>query len=597
MPSHEVEERTSNRQTGRLEAGSYANIAAGAWNQTDMRSLTAAQAIKTDTMGILGDFQLFDDMTVSGKGYMKVYMPGAVQMTDKADETKEVTKLRDGQTEPEKVLHGGVIKNEVQQADWRTTQQVHMLGQDQSATDLYHDHSYKKQDTQKFELFDSTESQSKTLKGIPEQQHPVSNQPSLMERLGALPWDKQAQVIGAGLAAFGRELNHQQVRIAIGAVAGFGDGVVDMAKGAESLGKSLCQVGQFSKEIAQNDPHAQVMAAEAGQAFGKLLVSGVKLWDVADNYLGSLGAADYNGDDTKVFRDIAGLGQRMNAAWEAMTPEEKTRLVSKLATENMGAYATGVSAQKLAKSMDVVGALQELGNQGSQFGTAGREAYEKMTGKLIEKLAVTPEGLAVKVPGDDKLLDSVAKMVGRSGEYVPEHKPMFLAPGQNKVLNEREIEAFGGLKKLESMTDGELAGVGLRRFEMPKLKLESDEFSMKASIPGNQRTYFRAEVKSPGVVQATDLYRGELPKGAGTSFFVEALKAHGAIPTERLILKNIANPESLQAFRAGALPEDTLVAKVASKALKQLGIKPTAYRYELVGDQLNIVIETGAGSK
>jgi len=582
MPSHEVEERTSNRCADRLEVGSYANIAAGAWNQNDMRSLTAAQAAKIDTTGILGDFQLFDDMTGSEKGYMKVYMPGAAQMTDKADETNEVAKLRDGQTAPEKVLHGGVIKNEVQQADWRTAQQAHMLGQDQSATDLYHDLN-KSKATPKFQLFDSTENQGKT--------HPALHQTSLMERLGALSWDKQAQVIRAGLAAFGQELNHQQVRIAIGAVAGFGDGVVDMAKGAESLGKSLCQVGQFSKEIAQNDPHAQVMA---GQAFGKLLVSGVKLWDVADNYLGSIGAASYNGDDTKVFRDIAGLGQRMNAAWEAMSPEEKTRLVSKLATENMGAYATGVGVQKLAKSMDVVGALQELGSQGSQFGASGREAYERMAGKLIEHMAVTPEGLAVKVSGDDKLLDSVAKMVGRSGEYIPERKPMFLAPGQNKVLNEREIEAFGGLKKLENMTDGELAGVALKRFEMPKLKLGTDEFSIKATIPGDSMAWFQASVQNEGTVVLQYINRGSMPKGAGGHLLAECLKAHAAIPTEHFILENITNRKTLEAFKAGALPEDTLVAKLASKSLKQLGIQPKSFRYEWDQylEKLNIVIET-----
>jgi len=285
----------------------------------------------------------------------------------------------------------------------------------------------------------------------------------------------------------------------------------------------------------------------------------------------------------------------MNAAWEAMSPEEKTRLVTKLATENLGAYATGAGVQKLAKSMDVVGALQELGTQGSQFGAAGREAYEKMTGKLIEKLAVTPEGLAVKVPGDDKLLDSVSKMVGHFGEYVPERKPMFLAPGQNKVLNEREIEAFGGLKKLESMTDGELAGVGLKRFEMPKLKLETDEFSMKASIQGDQRAWLHASMKQEGVVELRFVKKGFLPDGTGGHFIADALKAHNAIPTERMLLKNIVNEESLEAFKAGALPEDTKVARMASKALRQLGLQPQSYRYEWNPQlqQLNIVIETG----
>lgn len=47
--------------------------------------------------------------------------------------------------------------------------------------------------------------------------------------------------------------------------------------------------------------------------------------------------------------------------------------------------------------------------------------------------------------------------------------------------------------------------------------------------------------------------------------------------------------------KAGALPEDTKVARMASKALKQLGLQPQSYRYEWNPQlqQLNIVIETG----
>lgn len=510
-------------------------------------------------------------------------------MTDEAENAKEVAKP---EAAPEKVLHGGVIKSQALQENWRVTQAHHMLGQDESATDMFYKAGAKKETTEKFQLFDSSREHNNTQPGGPELM--ASNQAGIMKRLGALPWDRQAQVIGTGLAAFGQELNHQQIRIAIGQVEGLADGVIGLAEGAESLGKALCQIGQFSKEIAQNDPHAQVMAGEAGQAFGKLLVNGVKLWTLADNYLGSVGAASYNGDNTKVFRDVSALGQRMNAAWEAMSPEEKTRLVSKLATENMGAFATGGVINKAAKGIDFTEWLQELASQGGQFGAAGREAYEKLTGKLVEKLAVTPEGLVVKAPRDDTLLDSVSKMVGRSGEYVPERKPMFLAAGQNKVLNEREIEAFGGLKKLENMTDGELAGVGLKRFEMPKLKLESDEFSVKATISGDTSAWFHASIKQKGIVELHFVKKGLLPDGTGGHFLADSLKAHNAIPTERLVIKSIENKESIDAWKAGALPEDTKIAKVASKALKQLGIKPTVYRYEIVGDKLNIVIETGS---
>jgi hypothetical protein len=202
---------------------------------------------------------------------------------------------------------------------------------------------------------------------------------------------------------------------------------------------------------------------------------------------------------------------------------------------------------------------------------------------------VTPEGVKLPI---NQIENQSMNMIGRAGDYIPDKTPMFLAPGKNKVINTREIEAFGGLKRLESMTDGELASIGLRRYEMPKIRLERDDFSIKASIPSQDRTFFRAEIPSPGVVHATDLFLGELPPGTGNNFFAAALKGHGALPTKELRLAKIVNPETVLAWKAGLPPEETLVAKCATKALKQLGIKPTAYRYEVVGDKLNIVIDT-----
>lgn len=72
-------------------------------------------------------------------------------MTDDADKAKEIQKPL---IAPE-VLRGGVIKNGEQQADWRTTQHAHMLGQDESATDLFYKPGHAELPRQKFELIDS----------------------------------------------------------------------------------------------------------------------------------------------------------------------------------------------------------------------------------------------------------------------------------------------------------------------------------------------------------------------------------------------------------------------------------------------------------
>lgn len=130
----------------------YANIATSSWNISGIRALRAITANR-DCTGVFGDFQLFDDMTGSKKGYIKVYKPGATAMTEETDKTKEVGKP---QAAPETILRGGVIKNQALQENWRETQQQHMLGQDESATDMFYKPGATKEVSQKFELFDSS---------------------------------------------------------------------------------------------------------------------------------------------------------------------------------------------------------------------------------------------------------------------------------------------------------------------------------------------------------------------------------------------------------------------------------------------------------
>jgi hypothetical protein len=147
MANHEIAERISSRLE-LAEAAGYANIAANSWNMADMKRL-ATIATESDTTGILGDLQLFDDE----KGYMKVYKPGATTMSDEADKQKEVAKP---EAASETILRGGVIKNQALQENWRETQQHHMLGQEESATDLFYKPGAAKEAAQKFELFDSS---------------------------------------------------------------------------------------------------------------------------------------------------------------------------------------------------------------------------------------------------------------------------------------------------------------------------------------------------------------------------------------------------------------------------------------------------------
>ena len=127
---------------------------------------------------------------------------------------------------------------------------------------------------------------------------------------------------------------------------------------------------------------------------------------------------------------------------------------------------------------------------------------------------------------------------------------------------------------------------------MPKLRLEKDDYSLKASIRGDDKAYFNAAVPREGTVVLQYVNKGSMPEGAGAHFITAALKGHRALPTRQLILKNVINPESVSAFKTGVLPQDTKVGRLAASVLKQLGINPIDYRYEVLGDQFNIIIET-----
>jgi hypothetical protein len=418
----------------------------------------------------------------------------------------------------------------------------------------------------------------------------------LIDRIGALPLDQQAQVIGAGIKAYNGELTHQQFRTGVGAIIGLGDGVLGLAQGAESLGKAIIGVAQFSRDVMENSSQAYSTASQAGESVGKLLVGGVRVYSAAESYLESVGAATNVGDYGKALRDVAWLGQQMNNRWESMSPEEKTKIVTKLAVENLGAIAAGGVIASVAKSTTITEALEDLGQTAKALGAGHHEKYGKLISQLSDaampQKGLTTNGFDMPIPEDaGKFEDLAAKMVGRSGEYIPEHKPMFLAPGQNKVLNEREIEAFGGLKKLESMSDGELASVGLRRYEMPKLKLESDEFSLQAKVPGDNRAWFRATVSKDGTLVLSDLNKGSLPDGMGAHLFAEALKAHNLKPTGQIILKNVIEKDTLPALAAGVLPEQTKIGRLVIKGLKELGITPSAIKLVKTDRGFDIVVD------
>lgn len=83
-------------------------------------------------------------------------------MTKKSDAPKDIERPREVQPIPE-TQRGGVIGDTNTQANWRETQQAHMLALDESATNLYYKSGQTRQAAEKFQLFDGTTDRKLTV--------------------------------------------------------------------------------------------------------------------------------------------------------------------------------------------------------------------------------------------------------------------------------------------------------------------------------------------------------------------------------------------------------------------------------------------------
>ena len=182
--------------------------------------------------------------------------------------------------------------------------------------------------------------------------------------------------------------------------------------------------------------------------------------------------------------------------------------------------------------------------------------------------------------------------VAKLQERVVEHDLLRLRPAVD-IERRRPAEALGVEihRQIErDMVDSSLERPGDQP-DIPGVKLDKDAYSIKSSIPGNDKAYVRAETPSPGVIEVTDLYKGDLPKGGGSQLLAQTLRDHGALPTKELVFKGVINQATLEAYHAGIAAEDTPLGKSGARALEQLGLKAKNIRYETKRGKLNIVFD------
>lgn len=254
------------------------------------------------------------------------------------------------------------------------------------------------------------------------------------------------------------------------------------------------------------------MGEAFGESFGRILVGGVNILKISDDYLQDLGA---QGDWTKPVKDLARLNQTLNTAWDELPPMEQERLKSRFITEfAANALMPGASARllKAGKFTEVLpnmvkiakrcGAeLKEIPGDIKKTGHEFRDLFKGMFGKE----PVPADGPALNVSMDEAKpgQDNVMMMAG-------------------KAKSHDFIKNLDGLDKVDEFR---------LRYNVPH---DSNIAYANIKIKGRQSVDLigiSGEVSPAGTVPTPSSWRFETqPKGAATS----------AYDSESKILENVA---------------------------------------------------------
>ena len=326
---------------------------------------------------------------------------------------------------------------------------------------------------------------------------------SVIEKISQLPIDKQFQIIGTGLLSFNNELEHQKLEIAIGTVEGIGEGFKSIGEGVVSLANGIGQIAQFGSDVMTNNPRAIETGAQAGEAIGKTLVGGVRLFQMSHDYLYNIG---FTGDYAKPFNDIANLGNELNRRWQEMPTKERTKIAAKLSTETLVGMAIPVGANKIAKAEKVTEMMEEFAAAAKTLGKESKAvdaieetvddlAKAKPSRKQIEEFEKRGD---VKPTGAKDDLESrgypnegndsgIGKEVKRR-EIIPPSKDFVgrvaklvetLAPNERAFLKAKEIEVIPVNKMTDVIGDEGLNFGGLYK----EGKIYLAEVSSKTDLP------------------------------------------------------------------------------------------------------------------
>jgi hypothetical protein len=161
-------------------------------------------------------------------------------------------------------------------------------------------------------------------------------------RIAELPVEQQVEVIGAGLMAGHEQYRADERERAWGQIIGTTEGLGAVAVNLATIAEFTCDV------VAGNKARAEERGGNFGKALGETLVSGVQLFNAADQYLFNVGCT---GEYGKPFKDLAAFGGALNERWSQIPPREQEHIKYKLITEMAADGLIGAGGAKaLAKA-------------------------------------------------------------------------------------------------------------------------------------------------------------------------------------------------------------------------------------------------------
>lgn len=332
------------------------------------------------------------------------------------------------------------------------------------------------------------EGNEETTRHAPEQ---LSNTPDdwlkVAQKISALPFDQQVQVLGSGLLAGAEQYQQEQKQRAWGSLIGTVQGVGHVAE-------NLAKIADFGAALILNDKQkAGKLAEEFGASVGQTIVGGVQLFRASEQYFSDVGET---GDYAKPFRDVVAVGIVLNEEWSKKTPFEQERIKSELIAELLadgvvGTHGAG-AIKKCTKFTEILDTIAKHADEGSvlakTFSTKadqiadvtdvvvghGEKIHAKAKShlegavksiqnaidKLIPVMGDTGTGFKIPIPSDGhRISDKVGSAIE---EYSMKMAP-FYQEGSKKPISIKKAAEIAGVSRKEvvELSEKELAKMGL----------------------------------------------------------------------------------------------------------------------------------------